>query len=528
MEEQLWVFFFTVIAIASLLLVLLCAASVFYTIWWKPKSLEKLLKQNGINTTPYKILYGDKKEYVESRIEASSKPMNLKHSIVPRAVPFMFQILQKYGKVSAFWFGTTPRVLICDPDMMKEILSNKFGHFQKPPFNPHINLLTKGLTILENDKWAKHRRIMTPAFHHEKLKEMVPAFTSCCAKLIERWTDLVALSGGSCEVDVWPELQNFTGDVLSRAAFGSSFEEGKEIFELQKEQVKLVVEASQSFYVPGFRFLPTKKNKRRMELDNRIKAMFRELINKKEQAIRNGKSNFDDLLGLLLQCNNPGYLQTNANNPTSNVCMTTEEVIEECKLFYFAGQDTTSNWLTWTMIVLSMHQDWQEKAREEVLRICGKNPPHFESITHLKTVTMILHEVQRLYPPVIQQHRYTYKEVQIKGLSLPAGVEIILPTVVIHHDPELWGEDVEEFRPERFSEGISKAGKNDKVAFFPFGWGPRICLGQNFAIVEAKMALAMNLQNFSFDLSQAYTHAPHTIITLQPQHGAPIMLHRIP
>ncbi|KAI3925305.1 hypothetical protein MKX01_035422 [Papaver californicum] len=139
---------------------------------------------------------------------------------------------------------------------------------------------------------------------------------------------------------------------------------------------------------------------------------------------------------------------------------------------------------------------------------------------------MILYEVQRLYPPVIQQHQYTYKQVQIRDLSLPAGVEIILPTLVIH-DPELWGEDVDEFRPERFFEAISKAGKNGEGAFFPFGWGLRICIGQNFAIVEAKIASAMMLQNFSFDLSQDYTHAPHTIITLQQQHGAPITLHRL-
>ncbi|RZC83776.1 hypothetical protein C5167_046569, partial [Papaver somniferum] len=343
--------------------------------------------------------------------------------------------------------------------------------------------------------------------------------------------DLVDPSGESCEVDVWPKLQNFIGDVLSRAALGSSFEEGRKIFELQKEQVTLV-EASQSFYVPDFgnqftvfhchihlnRFLPIKKNKRRIGLDNRIKAMFRELINKKERAIRNPKSSFDDLLWLLLQCNNPDYLQATAKNSTDNVCMTMEEVIEECKLFHFAGQDTTSTWLTWTMIVLSMHQDWQQKAREEVIRICGKNPPQFESLAHLKIVSVSIHSafrtktrrtttvsifIRRLYPPVIQQHRYTYKKVWIVNLSLPAGVEIILATLVIHHDPELWGEDVEEFRPERFFEGISKEGKNGKVAFFPFGWGPRICIGQNFAIVEAKMelALAMILQHFSFDLS---------------------------
>ncbi|OVA08360.1 Cytochrome P450 [Macleaya cordata] len=506
---------------------LCCAVRVFYTIWWKPKNLEKLLKQQGIKGTPYKILHGDRNDYVRSMQEASSKPMNLTHCIAPRVAPFTLEILQTYGKISVFWFGTTPRVIIWDPEMIKEILSNKFGHFQKPPLNPLIELLSTGLTSLENDIWAKRRRIMTPAFHLEKLKEMAPGFTTSCTKLIDRLNSLVS-PGGSSEVDVWPELQNFTGDVISRSAFGSSFEEGKKIFELQKEQAILAIEASQSLYFPGLRYIPTKKNKRRMNLDKEMKAMIRELIDKKEQAMRNGKSSSDDLLGLLLQCNNPNDQQGNVSNSNSTIRMTTEEVIEECKLFYIAGQETTSAWLTWTMVVLSMHPDWQEKAREEVFRVCGKNPPKFEAMNHLKIVNMILYEVLRLYPPVIDQLRHTYKKIKVGEIEFPAGVTISLPTIVIHHDPEFWGEDVEEFKPERFSEGVSKATTKEKAAaFFPFGWGPRICLGQNFAILEAKMALAMILQHFSFELSPSYTHAPHTIITLQPQHGAPIILHRL-
>ena len=139
---------------------------------------------------------------------------------------------------------------------------------------------------------------------------------------------------------------------------------------------------------------------------------------------------------------------------------------------------------------------------------------------------MILHEVLRLYPPAVTIFRHTNRKTNIGGMSIPAGVDCVLPVLFLHSDPKCWGEDVEEFNPERFSDGVVKASK-DEIGFYPFGWGPRICLGQSFAMIEAKMALAMVLQHFSFQLSPTYTHAPYLVVTLQPQHGAPIILHRI-
>ncbi|KAL5709347.1 hypothetical protein ACHQM5_020048 [Ranunculus cassubicifolius] len=507
MEAQM----FITLVIASLLLWL--AFKLIHLLWLKPKSLEKKLHQLGIKGTSYKFFFGDMIDFGRSFKAASSKPMNLSHDIAPRVLPFNYKSFQKYGKVSMFWYGTRPNLIIADPELVKEALSYKLGHIEKPPQDPHVSSLSIGLVTMEGEKWIKQRKLVNPAFHIDKIKGMTPAFLSSCVDLIERWKKS-ASPQGFCDIDVWTDIQNFTADVISKTAFGSNFEEGKKIFELQKEQTVLVMEATQSLYIPGWRFLPTEKNIRRKKLKNEIKSNLQNIVQRKTAAMKTGESGADDLLGMLLQ---------NSNQNATHVGMTIDEVIEECKLFYFAGQETSANLLTWTMILLAMRPSWQEKARVEVLEICGKNLPSFENLNHFKIVNMILNESLRLYPPAAQQVRYTAKETKLGDILLPAGVQLMLSTLLIHHDSDVWGEDVQEFKPERFADGISKASK-DQVAFFPFGWGPRVCVAQNFAMVEAKMALSMILQNFEFELSPSYTHAPHTVLTLQPQHGAQLVL----
>ncbi|XP_030552114.2 cytochrome P450 72A397-like [Rhodamnia argentea] len=481
-------------------------------VWLRPKRLERLLWQQGLAGEPYTFLFGDVKENARLLKEAKSKPIAISDDIKPRLFPFLHRSFQTYGKDSFMWMGPTPRVNITNPEQLKEIFS-KIYDYTKPTSNPLVKLLFDGLANHEGEKWARHRKIINPAFHMEKLKLMLPAFYSSCTEMVNRWEKLVS-EERSCEVEAWVDLQNLTRDVISRTAFGSSFEEGKRIFELQEEQILLTAKALRSVYILGWRFVPTKMNRRMKSIDKEVRALLTDIIRKREKAIRVGEAASNDLLGLLLE-----------SNMKENIGMSLHDVIEECKLFYFAGQETTSVLLVWTMVLLSVHPDWQARAREEVLQTFGSRKPDFDGLSHLKIVTMILNEVLRLYPPSTILIRKVEKETKLGKLTIPPGVLLSMPTLFIHHDKEPWGEDAEEFKPERFAEGVSKA-TNNLVSFFPFGWGPRICIGQNFAMIEAKVALAMILQQFTFELSPSYAHAPYASITLQPQYGARVILHK--
>ncbi|XP_078151346.1 cytochrome P450 CYP72A616-like [Carex rostrata] len=510
--------------IAFSLLLLWGAARALEWAWLRPRRLEKALRKEGLRGTVYRSLVGDLKENSRLNQEAYSKPMPLSHDIIPRVAPLLHRSMKEFGKQSFTWFGPFPRVTIRDPQLLKEILSNKFGHFQKIKVSRLGRLLVDGLSSYEGEKWVKHRRILNPAFHVEKLKRMLPAFSTCCDELVDRWENSVG-PDGSFEVDVWPELQNLTGDVISKAAFGSSYLEGRRIFQLQNELAERLIKALPTLFLPFSWYLPTENNKRMKQISREVETLLKGIIAKREKAIRNGDTTKDDLLDLLLESNMREKGQNGKFD--SSLGMTTHEVIKECKVFYFAGQETTSVLLTWTMVVLSMHPDWQEKAREEVLQHFGKKNSDFDDLSRLKIVTMILYEVLRLYTPVVILTRQTYKTMQLGNLTIPPGVLLGMPIMFIHHDPDIWGPDATEFKPTRFADGISKATKDGQLAFFPFGWGPRICIGQNFALLEAKMGLSMILQHFKFELSEKYQHAPYTVVTVRPQYGAPIKFHRI-
>ncbi|XP_057870247.2 cytochrome P450 734A1 [Cryptomeria japonica] len=512
-----WVFCCLAAVCAGLVLFLVKIST---TIWWKPLQVKKSFEAQGIRGPPYKLIYGNTTDLSRMIDEQKSKPMPLSHDILPRVLPHVHQWTKTYGEDFIYWFGPRARLVVPHPELIKEICSTKIGNYTKILGNPlSRQLVGQGLVGLAGEKWAQHRKIINPAFHMDLLKGMVPTIVKTSASMLDEWSKLV-LSGAS-EIEVQKEFNDLTADIITRTAFGSSFAEGKHIFDMQTKQMILAIELFRSVYIPGFRFLPTTKNRQRWNLEKEIRRCLRQVIDAREKTVEMGKTGSygADLLGLMMsESKKQGRVDVK-----SNVSLSTEEIIDECKTFYFAGHETTSVLLTWTIILLGIHQDWQELGRREVLEVCGRNKyPDADSLSRLKIVGMIINEVLRLYPPVVAITRQACETTELGRLSIPAGTQFMIPILALHHDPALWGSDAKDFNPGRFSKGIAKAAKHP-MAFMPFGAGPYICVGQNFALLEAKLVLTMILQKFYFETSPSYTHAPLLLATMRPQHGAQVI-----
>ncbi|XP_076941706.1 cytochrome P450 CYP72A219-like [Bidens hawaiensis] len=488
-------------------------------VWLKPKKLEKWLRDEGYKGNPYKLLMGDMIELATIIKEVKLKSIPVTHDITSYALPFDHHIISKYGEKSFVWSGTRPRMYIRDPELIKEILLRP-DEFRKPHPEPFRDSLIGGLLVTEGHKWIKHRKIVNPAFNLQNLKIMFSAISSSCSDMIHKW-ELLTTESGSIEVDVWPYIDNLAGDVISRTAFGSSYEEGKKIFRIQKEQIDLLFQMLYILLVPGRRFIPIRANRKFKENVNELRSVLMAIINKRKKAIETGEGKQHDLLGILLESNKKEIEE-------HGVGMSMEDVIEECKLFYIAGSETTSNLIVWTMVCLSMHQEWQTRAREEIVNVFGDKELDFEGLKSLKILTMILNEVLRLYTPVIMMTRATHKETKLGNMMIPSGMHLSLAMMHVHHDREIWGDDANEFKPDRFVEGIANATKGKGSSpFFPFSNGPRVCIGQNLAMTEAKTAMVLVLQRFSFELSPSYKHSPFPVFTLPPQFGAHLILRNI-
>jgi PHYB activation tagged suppressor 1 len=302
-------------------------------------------------------------------------------------MPHVWAWASLYGKVFLSWTGSTPRLWAGDLDMAKRILSDKAGPYVKPDQGPALlALLGMGLVFTEGDDWARHRRVVHPAFAMDRLKSMTAAMAACAAEVIGDWEARVAASAsGEATVEVGQWFTELTADVISHTAFGSSYRQGKEVF-LAQQELQLMVFASINnvvVRVPGMDHVPTKANVRRWQLERTVRGTLTAIIDERLASAKESKGYGNDLLGLMLKAN------AGDDNGKTQQVMSMDEIIDECKTFFFAGHDTTAHLLTWTMFLLGTHPEWQQRLREEVLRECGgaEVPLNADALNKLKLVS---------------------------------------------------------------------------------------------------------------------------------------------
>ncbi|KAE8710158.1 CYP749A22 protein [Hibiscus syriacus] len=499
------------------LCLLLALFKFLHRFWWTPVYMQNLLGSRGIEGPSYKFIHGNNKEILEMRNEALTKPLGLSDDILPRVLPHVYTWKNKYGKNYLSWRGGQPQLAITELELIKEVLNNRDKAYQKAPPPFYIKkLMGNGLATSVGERWIRHRKLINHAFQGECLKKMIPEMIVSVEMMLRSWK----LQQGK-EIEVFEEFRLLTSDIISRTAFGSSYLEGKNIFDMTKTYSDIIRRNVFKIRLPGISEIwKTSDETEADKLLSLMRSSVMRIIKKREEKVKLGdRDDFgNDFLGLLLQA----YYDVDENKR-----ILVQDLIDECKTFYISGQETSNSLISWTVLLLAIHTDWQDKAREEVIKFFGHQNPHPNDLSKLNTITMIINEALRLYPPALVFVRKCEREVRLGKMILPANLHLFISNLVVHRDPVIWGDDAHLFKPERFSEGVAKATNNNVSAYFPFGIGPRTCVGFNFATMVAKVVLTMILQRYRFTLSPAYVHSPVLNSLLVPQHGIQVILHSL-
>ena len=294
------------------------------------------------------------------------------------------------GKVFLTWSSSTPALFVGSYDMVKRVLFDKSGLYGKTDPGPTIlSLMGMGLVFTDGDDWSRHRRVVHPAFAMDKLKSMTGAMAACAAEVIRGWEARAAASAsgdGVVTVEVRQQFTELTADVISHTAFGSSYRQGKEVFLAQRDLQFIAFASIDNVRVPGMQYVPTKANVRRWQLERTVRGTLMAIIGERLAAAKEARGYGSDLLGLMLEANAAGDDGGNRQQ-----AMSMDEIIDECKTFFFAGHDTTSHLLTWAMFLLCTHPEWQQRLREEVIRECcgAEVPLRGDALNKFKLVSLL-------------------------------------------------------------------------------------------------------------------------------------------
>jgi cytochrome P450 len=388
------------------------------------------------------------------------------------------------------------------PDLIEEVLVRNYKNFLKDRVIRNSRwFFGQGLLTNEGDSWLRQRRLSQPAFHRERVASYAQIMTDYAGQMLATWRD-----GETC--DIHQEMMRLTLRIVVRALFNVESEETVQI----SSAMNLIMGNTtgiRMLFPPIARYLPTPKmisfRRAVRHLDKTVYGII---------AQHRAKADSGDLLSMLM-----GARDEDGSR------MSDKQLRDEVLTFLLAGHETTALTLTWTWHLLAQDPEIEQKLHEELDRVLSGRAPQFSDLPALSFTERVVKESMRLYPPAWSLARTVVSDFELRGYRIPAGANVVMSQWIMHRNPTYFP-DPDKFDPDRWLPERSQ--KLPRFAYFPFGGGPRQCIGASFAMMEATILLASIAQRFRLHTVPEHPVVPIPSFTLRPKYGIKMTLESRP
>lgn len=416
---------------------------------------------------------------------------------------FLSMCAREYGDIVYLRAGPRPTVLLNHPDYIEYVLANTNRTFNKGSIlRSNRRLLGDGLLTSGGDFWRRQRRLAQPAFHRERIDNYGRIMVDYTERMLSTWQD------GETR-DVHADMMRLTLAIVAKTLFDADIEEEAEDVGAALAMALNGFNARISRLILLPDTIPTPGNLPFLRAVRKLDEIVYGIIRQRRAT---GEDR-GDLLSLLLH----------AQDEDDKSRMTDKQLRDEAMTIILAGHETTAIAMSWTWYLLAQHPQVEARLMDELREVLGDRPPTVTDLPKLRYTEMIVTESMRLYPPAWSIGRQPVEDCEIGGYRVPAGTHLLMCQWLMHRDPRYF-ERPTEFYPERWADGL--ALRLPRYAYFPFGGGPRLCIGNSFAMMEAVLLLATIARRYQLTLVPDHPVSPWPSITLRPRYGMKMTISR--
>lgn len=406
----------------------------------------------------------------------------------------------RLGRAFQMRVGFKNVMVISEPEIIKYILQTNNKNYRKARATQILGeVIGQGLLTSEGEVWLRQRRLIQPAFHRNKLAEL----TKIMILESQQWIKELEQKTGQ-NINFSRETMNVTLSIVCKSLFSSA------IALESLDKIENAIRSLSEYVILRVRkpiHLFFLRLSGQMGFYKKQSGLLDEIVYNIIEQRKKEQKNYVDLLGMMMET---------IDEETGEKAFTDKQLRDETMILFLAGHETSANALAWAVFLISQHPEIEQKMLQEFAEVLDKQELSFENVQKLTYTEQVIKEVLRLYPPAWVMSRESLSGDQIQRLKVPKGMYLYLFIYGVHHDPEFWPLP-EKFDPERFNKENEK--KELPFSYFPFGGGPRLCIGNNFAMLEMKVVLALLLMNFRFQVKNGSSVLPEPLITLRPKGG---------